>query len=70
MKIIPWISALIAGALGWLIGKAVGDGLLSAYRNTGDMVTAHDNIELTYVTPIVFSIIFAYGAYYLTKGNE
>lgn len=68
--VLPIIAAIIAGFVGWIIGRAFGQWMYEIYKGTGDMVTASDSIGLKYVTPVSFAIIFAYVAYYLTKGNE
>lgn len=70
MKILSVLSAIIAGGVGWLIGKAVGEAVMSAYRKTGDLVTAKDSVDMYYITPAVFALLFAIAAYYLTKGED
>lgn len=66
-KIVPWISAISGSFIGWCIGKGIGEAMYNAYKDTGDMITASENISLHHVFPIACGIILGYLCYIFSK---
>jgi len=62
--------SVIAAVVGWLIGKWLGSLVYSAYKRTGDMVTAEENISLNFIFPIITGLVLCLFVYFLLSDES